>query len=97
MYDRAAACLSWDNNEYYDNFSQMLTGTSEAVWGCVRAKPLWELADSQNVANCMTFWQETTKDLSRNHTDVQGIVIEHMKREVLRELPTIIWLFCVIL
>ena len=38
-------------------------------------------------ANRLKFWQEITKDLAGNQTDCRGIVIEHMKREVVYENP----------
>ena len=86
-WDRTAARLNWDNNEYYDNFLLCTAGVAQGAVERVLDNEMFSVPANRVAANRVRFFQNICADMSGNQTDARGVVLEHMKREVSTDNP----------
>ena len=55
------------------------------AYECILTQPFWSDATNRVDVNCYRFWQYLIKSLSDDQDDVQGVMLEHLKFEMIEK------------
>ena len=89
-FHQASARLDWKNEDYYTELRKVLSGHVVNAYEHILKKPFW--SDETNRVDAIhdRFWQDLIKSLSDDQDDVWGIMLEHLKFEMIEQgqIPT---------
>ena len=89
-FHQAAVILDWKNEDYYTELRQVLLGRVVNTYERILTQPFWSDANNRFDASCDRFWQDFIKSLSDDQDDVRGVMLEHLKFEIIEQgqIPT---------
>ena len=87
---RAVAIIDWKNKYYYAKLRKVLSRRVVNAYERILTQTFWSDATNPVDANRDRFWQDIIKSLSDYQDDVRGVMLEHLKFEMIEQgqIPT---------
>ena len=82
---QSVARLDWKNEDYYAELRQFISGHVVNVYAGILTQPFWSDVNNRVDANHDRFWKYLIKNLSDDQDDVQGVMLEHLKSEMIQQ------------
>ena len=82
--------IDWKNDDYYAELRKVLSGRVVNAYELILRQTFWSDVTNRVDANHYRFWHDSIKSLSEDHDDVWGVILEHLKSEIIEQgkIPT---------